>query len=177
LLQATYFRYGARVRRTSFKGANCSVAATLEIVGEWWSLLVIRAVFMGLRRFDEIQERLGIARNVLTVRLRSLVAHGVLERVAYQERPPRFEYRLTDKGRALFPVIVSLMAWGDRWVARHGPPLLFVDRESGQQVEPALVDRITGRPLEASAVRAVPGPGATEATRRFLERRRAGLKP
>jgi len=159
------------MRRTSFKGTNCSVAATLEIVGEWWSLLVVREAFLGLRRFEQLQERLGIARNVLTTRLRTLVAHGVLERVPYQDRPPRFEYRLTDKGRALFPVIVSLMAWGDRWAVQCGPPLHLVDRETGKPVEPVLIDRRTGRAIELSGVRAVPGPGATPATRRFLRTR------
>ena len=156
------------MRRTSFKGANCSVAGTLEIVGEWWSLLVVRAAFLGLERFEELQERLGIARNVLAVRLRTLVANGVLERHRYQERPPRYEYHLTEKGRALFPVIVSLMTWGDAWVAKSGPPLLFVDRATGAPIEPVLVDRRTGRAVEPGAVRGVPGPGASERTRRQM---------
>ena len=95
----------------------CSVARALEAIGDRWTMLVIRDAFVGVRRFDEFQQRLGIARNVLTDRLSRLVEDGILERHRYQERPPRFEYRLTDKGVDLFPVLVSLMKWGDR----HAP--------------------------------------------------------
>ncbi len=160
------------MRRASFSGMNCSIAAALEVVGEWWSLLIVREAFLGARRFEEFQEHLGIARNILTTRLRALVESGVLERVRYEKRPQRFEYRLTEKGRALFPVIVALMAWGDRWGPnRRGPPVLLVHRDTQRAVEPVLVDGGTGRPIEASGVRAVPGPGATDATRRRLQAR------
>jgi DNA-binding HxlR family transcriptional regulator len=102
------------MKRTSFEDMNCSLARALEIVGEWWTLLVLREAFLGARRFEELQDRLGIARNVLTARLKALAKHGVLERRRYQERPARHEYVLTEKGRALYPVIVTLLAWGDR---------------------------------------------------------------
>src|SRR5437588_10055882 len=102
---------------------RCSVARTLGLVGEWWTLLVLRDSFRGVRRFDDFQRNLGIARNVLADRLATLVEAGILERRRYQERPERFEYRLTDKGRDLYPVIVTLMQWGDRWAADpSGPP-------------------------------------------------------
>lgn len=101
-----------------FSDQNCSVARTLEVIGERWSLLVIRDVFLGIRRFDEIQQHLGISRNVLTARLARLVDQGVLRRVQYSERPPRFEYRLSSRGVDLFPVLMTMTDFGDR----HAPP-------------------------------------------------------
>jgi DNA-binding HxlR family transcriptional regulator len=101
------------VRRTSFSEMPCSIARTLEVVGEWWTLLIVRDAFLGVTRFDDWQARLGIARNVLTARLDRLVHHGILERRRYQERPPRDEYVLTDKGRDLGPVLGALRVWGD----------------------------------------------------------------
>ncbi len=106
----------------TYEGQNCSIAKSLELVGERWTMLVVREVFLGHRRFDEIAARLGIARNVLTARLGRLVEEGVLERSRYQERPERFEYRLTEKGIDLWPVIVSLIQFGDRYYAPDGPP-------------------------------------------------------
>src|SRR5690606_11883500 len=94
---------------------HCSVAQTLEVVGEWWSLLIVRDALLGVSRFDEFQERLGISRNVLNDRLGRLVAEGVLEKVPYQDNPPRSDYRLTDKGRALWTVVEAMREWGDRW--------------------------------------------------------------
>ncbi len=105
------------VERTSFAGMNCSIARTLEIVGEWWTPLILRDAFLGLSRFEEFQGSLGIARNVLTKRLTTLVQAGIMERHRYQEHPERFEYRLTEAGRELFPIVVSLLQWGDRWTA------------------------------------------------------------
>ena len=102
---------------------NCSVARTLDIVGEWWTLLIVRNIMLGQRRFEAIQGDLGIARNILSDRLNTLLAAGVLERVKYQDHPERFEYHLTDKGRDLYPVIAALRTWGDRWAAPDGPPL------------------------------------------------------
>ena len=167
--------------RDSYPGMNCSVGAALEILGERWSFLVIREAFLGSRRFDQFQANLGIARNVLTTRLHTLVAEDVLARNRYQERPERYEYVLTEKGRALYPIIVALMAWGDRWASpRNGPPAILVDRETLRPLEPALVDRQTGAPIELGKVRLVPGPGANGATRRRLEamqRAAAARKP
>ncbi len=167
--------------RESYAGMNCSVAAALEILGERWSFLVIREAFLGSRRFDRFQANLGIARNVLTTRLRALVAEDVLAPRLYQEHPKRFEYVLTEKGRALYPIIVALMSWGDRWASpRSGPPAILVHRETLRPVEPALVDRRTGAPIELGKVRLAPGPGANAVTRRrFVAARRvaAARKP
>ena len=102
---------------------NCSVAQLLEVVGEWWSLLIIRDAFLGVRRFDDFQARLRISRNILTERLDGLVDNDVLKRVSYQDHPPRWEYRLTPKGRDLWHVVMAMRQWGDRWAAPNGPPL------------------------------------------------------
>ena len=149
------------MKRTSFAGMNCSVARTLEIIGEWWTLLILRDAFLGVRRFDDFQSRLGIARNVLTDRLTTLVEHGVLERERYQERPDRFEYRLTEKGRDLHPVLMSLVRWGDRWTAGEaGPPLVLEHRTCGHEMTPVLVCPHCREEVSAGTVRARPGPGA-----------------
>jgi DNA-binding HxlR family transcriptional regulator len=161
------------MKRTSFRDMNCSIARALEVVGEWWTFLVLREAFLGVRRFEGFQERLGIARNVLTTRLRRLVARGVLERSRYQTRPARFEYRLTEKGLDLFPVVVALKEWGDRWIAgRRGPPVVLAERATGRRIDPVLVCRRTMRPIRARETIARPGPGATRETRRrFAEKR------
>lgn len=158
------------MKRDPYKAMNCSVAAALSIIGDPWTLLIVRDAFFQVRRFEEFQANLGIARNILTARLRKLVDAGILRKVPYQERPRRFEYRLTDKGAALFPVIVSLKEWGDQWGdrAEEGPPLELQDRRSGTRIEPVLIDRRTGEKIDLSSVRAVAGPGATESVTRFL---------
>lgn len=158
------------MKRTSFSHTNCSIARALEVVGEWWTILVLREAFLGTRRFEDFQERLGIARNVLASRLRHLVRHGVLARSRYQERPSRHEYWLTDKGRDLFPVIVALMSWGDRWATPPGgPPVVLSERTSGKPLAPRLVCGKTGKPIELASTLATPGPGADARTRRRLE--------
>ena len=143
------------MRRKSYEDMNCSVAQALEVVGDPWTLLVIRDVMFGYRRFNDIQERLGIARNTLTDRLALLVDREVLTKVAYQDHPERHEYRLTQKGRDLAPIIITLMQWGDEWSALPEPPVHLVDGETGRVVEPVLVDRSTGTPIAELRVRAV----------------------
>jgi DNA-binding HxlR family transcriptional regulator len=146
------------MRRTSFSEMNCSVAQCLEVIGEWWSMLIVRDASLGVSRFDDFQSRLGISRNVLQQRLTHLVDHGVLERVAYQQHPPRHDYRLTDKGRDLWPVLAAMRQWGDRWAAPDGPPLEVVHRGCGHvmHVEPRCSE--CGEQLELRQLRAVPGP-------------------
>jgi DNA-binding HxlR family transcriptional regulator len=151
------------MRRTSFEDVNCSVAQCLEVIGEWWTMLIVRDLFLGVRRFDAIQERLGISRNVLTDRLEHLVAHGVVERRPYQERPPRHEYVLTEKGRALWPVLTAMREWGDDWSAPNGAPLDIVHTTCGHHARVVQTCSACGDELRASDVRAVPGPGATVA--------------
>jgi DNA-binding HxlR family transcriptional regulator len=146
----------------SYDNQICSIAAALEVVGERWSLLIVRDIFLGLRRFDEIQADLGIARNVLHVRLTRLVEQGVLEKRPYQERPPRWEYRLTPKGLDLWPTVVSLMYWGDRHAAPGGPPVLLEHRGCGGEVDSHRICETCGARLTAVDVRARRGPGAPD---------------
>src|SRR5713101_7586384 len=110
--------------KRDYEGQNCSVARALELVGERWTLLIIRDAFLGLRRFEEFQESLGIARNVLTERLKRLVEQGILERVRYSERPERYEYRLTHKGGDLNVSLTGLMLWGDKYLSEKPPKVL-----------------------------------------------------
>ena len=153
--------YACRVRKASFAGMNCSIAQTLEIVGEWWTLLILRDCFLGIRRFDDFVERLGIARNVLTSRLETLVEAGVLERVPYDEARARYEYVLTEKGRALWPVMTALRQWGDEWILGAGnEPLVLEHRTCGHDTIARMTCDVCGELLDAHAVRAKPGPGA-----------------
>jgi DNA-binding HxlR family transcriptional regulator len=120
---------------STYSGQNCSIAKSLELLGERWTLLVIREAFLGTRRFEAFLERLDVARNILSARLQRLVDEGVLEKVAYQERPERYEYRLTQKGTDLWPIIVSLLQYGDRYYAPDGPPVILRHRECGGEVD------------------------------------------
>lgn len=137
----------------------CSIARALEVVGERWTLLLVRSVLLGVRRFDELQAHTGVTRSVLTSRLRRLADEGVLERRPYQERPTRYEYRLTDKGLALWPVIEHLRQWGDEhYPEPEGPPVEVVHRDCGGSPDAHLVCDRCGTELGARDVRAVPGP-------------------
>ena len=143
--------------KRDYDGQNCSIARALEIVGERWTLLIVRDVFLGRRRFDELQESLGIARNVLTDRLGRLTDEGILERVRYSERPERFEYRLTAKGRDLNVALTALRQWGDAYLSEK-PPTLLRRKADKKPVVAALVPK--GTPvLRADEVETVPGPG------------------
>jgi DNA-binding HxlR family transcriptional regulator len=144
-----------------YPGQNCSAARTLELIGERWTLLIVREVFAGHRRFDAMQRSLGVARNVLAARLERLVEEGILERRPYSESPPRHEYFLTGKGLDLWPILVALVAYGDRHFAGpEGPPLLIVHKECGGVVDDRRICRRCGKSLEVREARAVPGPGA-----------------
>ncbi|MGP0030280.1 MAG: winged helix-turn-helix transcriptional regulator [Acidimicrobiales bacterium] len=151
------------MERKSFSDMHCSVAQCLEVVGEWWSMLILRDAFLGVSRFDQFQERLGISRNVLNQRLGHLVEAGVLAKVPYSDHPPRHDYRLTDKGRALWPVLTTMRQWGDAYAAPGGPPLLVVHKGCDQVSDAVLTCSACGEPIGARDVRAVPGPGAVEA--------------
>ena len=139
---------------------HCSVAQCLDVVGEWWSLLIVRDAFLGVSRFDDFQARLGISRNILTQRLGYLVDEGVLKRVPYQEHPPRFEYRLTDKGRDLWHVVTAMRQWGGRWAAPAGAPLKIRHSGCGHVVKVVPTCSHCGEPLDARSVTGIPGPGA-----------------
>jgi DNA-binding HxlR family transcriptional regulator len=152
----------------------CSVARTLSVIGDRWTLLVLRDAFLGIRRFEDLQRDLGATRHRLADRLRKLVRHGVLARVRYQDRPPRFEYRLTEKGRDLYPVVVSLTRWGDRWMAgRAGPPIELVHRGCGRTTMPALTCPECGEPVGARDMIARAGPGLGARRRRRLAQEEA----
>jgi DNA-binding HxlR family transcriptional regulator len=150
-------------RTADYSHQVCSVAATLEVVGDPWTLLILRDAFAGVRRFEQWQERLGVARNVLAARLKSLVAHGVLERLAYCERPPRYEYVLSPKGRDLYDVLLTMAAWGDRHVyGGTGGPICYVHKACGQRFSPGLVCEACGQPIAPGDL--IPAEGATCAT-------------
>jgi DNA-binding HxlR family transcriptional regulator len=149
--------------RNDYENQTCSIAAALEVVGERWSLLIVRDVMLGVRRFDEMQANLGVARNVLQTRLTRLADHGVLEKRLYQERPPRYEYLLSEKGLDLWPAIVALMKWGDRHAATPaGPPVLLEHKHCGGAVDEHRICASCGSRLSVRDVRAQPGPGASE---------------
>jgi DNA-binding HxlR family transcriptional regulator len=146
------------VLKRDYEGQNCSIARALEIVGERWTLLIVRDAFLGLRRFDEFQESLGIARNVLTDRLNGLVEAGILERVRYRERPERYEYKLTAKGRELQVPLAALRQWGDKHLSEK-PPRILRRKTDKKPVVVAFVPK-GARVLRSDEVESVPGPGA-----------------
>jgi DNA-binding HxlR family transcriptional regulator len=160
------------MQRTSFEDMHCPIARSLERVGEWWSILILRDAFYGMTRFDEFQKSLGIAPNMLSRRLAGLVEQGLLERRPYSEKPPRHEYFLTERGRDFRPVLWALLAWGNRHFSPEGEYVMVADRETGERVEPALVDKATGRLLTEDQFESAPGPAADERVLARFERRR-----
>ncbi len=144
------------MQRKSFGSMTCPIARSLERVGEWWSILILRDAFRGLTRFDQFQKSLDIAPNMLTRRLNALVESGLLERRRYSEHPPRYEYVLTERGRDFRPVLWALLAWGNRHFAPEGPSMIVVDTETGEPADPVLVDRRTGKIMTEPAFRSVP---------------------
>jgi DNA-binding HxlR family transcriptional regulator len=151
------------VLQRTYDDQNCSIARTLELVGERWTLLIIRDAFLGLRRFEQFRESLGIARNVLTERLQLLTDTGILDRVRYQERPDRYEYRLTEMGRELSVPLMGLMHWGDRHLAPAGAPRVVLHSGCGGTVTERHVCEECGSLLDARDLEAHRGPGATAA--------------
>ena len=147
------------MQRTDFSQMTCSIARSLAIVGEPWSPLVIRDVFVGINRFDDLQRDLGVSRKVLAERLRHLVEAGVLERRLYSEHPPRYEYVLTRMGWEFVDVLMAMVAWGDRWTAGEaGPPILYRHRACGQITHPEPHCAACGEALHATGVDVEPGP-------------------
>ncbi|MGH7898816.1 MAG: winged helix-turn-helix transcriptional regulator [Candidatus Binatia bacterium] len=148
------------MKRTSFANWPCSIARTVDLLGDWWTPLVLRETFYGVSRFEEMQRTLGIGRNVLTERLQRLVGAGVLERRKYQDRPERFEYHLTEMGRDLFPVLAAMITWGDKWLDRGlGAPVTLEHSTCRRQTRAQVVCAECGQPLELGDVRAELGPG------------------
>jgi DNA-binding HxlR family transcriptional regulator len=150
------------MKRTPFHQWPCSVARTVDLLGDWWTPLVLREAFLGASRFEEFQKALSIGRNVLTQRLGRLVAEGLLERRPYHERPPRFEYVLTEKGADFFDVMLALLRWGDRWLDRGaGPPLFLLHKPCGRVGKAETVCPKCKELLRWEDVEIRPGPGLT----------------
>lgn len=147
------------MERKSFAGMHCSVAQCLEVVGDWWTMLIVRDAFFGVTRFDRFQQRLGVSRNILNQRLAHLVEQGVLEKAQYRDRPPRFEYRLTRKGQDLWPVLDAMRQWGDTYAAPAGPPVQIEHTVCGRVTETVHNCAECGGRLTPDEVRTVPGPG------------------
>lgn len=161
------------MQRKSFGNMQCPVARSLERVGEWWSILILRDAFAGMTRFDEFQKSLDIAPNILTRRLTALVEAGMLERRLYCERPPRHEYVLTERGRDFRPVLISLQSWGNRHFTPEGVSVMLVDSSTGTPAEPILVDRLTGKPITDRTHRNAAGPAAGARVKKRLALRKA----
>lgn len=160
------------MQKKSFAEMNCSIAKSLDEIGEWWSLLIIREFTQGATRFDEIQSELGIARNILATRLARLIELGIVEKYSLEHRANTDGYRLTPKGEDLYPVIVALMQWGDRWTTSQGKPrTVLVEDSTGKPVERLAVHSKGGKPLSFRDVRYAPGPGARASTLLVIEKR------
>jgi DNA-binding HxlR family transcriptional regulator len=154
------------MQHKDLSNAPCPIARSLERVGEWWSILILRDAFQGVSRFDHFQRSLGIAPNMLTRRLKTLVDSGLLERRLYSDKPARYEYLLTPKGHDFRPVLWSLVAWGNKYFAPEGESVMVVDARSGERAEPVLVDQRSGRVLASPEFKTAPGPAASERMRR-----------
>lgn len=162
------------MRRTRFHDWPCPIARATDLVGDWWTPLVLREAFAGKRRFEDFQRGLDVPRAILAKRLARLVEEGLMVKKAYAERPVRYEYRLTDKGRAFWDVLAAMFRWGSDWLwDERGAPVVLVDAESGTEVRPLVVDEHTGKPLDVRRVRvararrggtATAAPGAAKET-------------
>lgn len=152
------------MRQTSFAGFHCSLARSLDVMGDWWTPLIVRDLFLGLDRFDDLVADLGISRNLLTNRLAALVEHSIVARQRYSDRPPRDRYLLTEAGRELMPILAALTAWGDRWATPPGgPPVLFRHRACGQSSTPQVACSHCREPIAAEELDVLPGPGGQRA--------------
>ena len=163
--------------RIRLEDRECPLSSTIGLVGEWWTLLILHDAFDGYTRFDQFQENLGISSSLLTSRLKRLVDSGVLERRRYQDRPPRYEYVLTDLGRSLRPVIVVLAGWGNARLAPAQRSMVLVDAETGAEAEPVVVDRATGRPLDGPDFVFTAGPAASQPFRDRYQGRPTPRRP
>ena len=159
------------MRRKSFEKMHCPIARSLERVGEWWSILILRDALHGYRRFEEFRESLGVAPNILTARLAALVEAGMLEKRQYSAHPPRFAYVPTQRGRDFRPVLLSLMAFGNRHFAPEGAMVEVVNTKTGKPADIGVFDRATGLAVEAPDYAMVPGPAANTRIRKRYARR------
>ena len=167
------------MKRKSFAGSPCSIARTLDVLGDWWNPLILREAMYGIRRFDEIQSWLGIGRNILTQRLAGLVDEGLLEKRLYQHNPHRYEYVLTQKGRDATKVLIALMEYGEKWHFEPGnEPIRLYDKDTDRRVTAKVVASETGKPIDTASLYPGPGPGFIQEPdvqrRRFVEFGRRG---
>ena len=151
--------------RIRLEDRECPLSTALGYVGEWWTLLILHDCFDGYRRFDQFQENMAISTSMLTSRLKTLVANGILEKKPYQDKPVRHEYVLTELGRSLRPVVVALAAWGNSRLDPAERSMILVDARTGQEAEPVLVDRATGRRVDGEDFVFAAGPAASAAFR------------
>ena len=156
------------MKRNKLDDLNCSIANALDLIGEWWTILILREAFFGTRRFEDFQQHLGIARNILTARLKKLCDSGVLQRVPIKAGAKRHEYRLTAMGRDLNPTLIALTQWGDRWLHEKGAPVKFIEQATGEEIAEVGILSKQGKKLDARDLVLTPGPGATEETRERL---------
>jgi DNA-binding HxlR family transcriptional regulator len=148
------------MKKENFKHLECSLARSLDMIGDWWTLLIIRDLFYGMDTFDMLCKDLGIARNILADRLRKLVERGLIEKWKEPNSSGRGNYRLTHKGKDLFPIIMALVAWGDRWEAPNGPPIIFQHRPDWHAAQPTVICAKCGEVLKAKDIQPQIGPGA-----------------
>ena len=153
------------MQKTRFDNVPCPVARSLDRVGEWWSILILRDAFQGLSRFDEFRQSLGLSPTILTRRLKYLVESGILHKQRYQIRPVRYEYLLTERGKDFFPVLAALFHWGNTHLADDGISAELVDRRTGQPIRLELIDSITQQPIALHNITLAPGPAATDGMR------------
>lgn len=149
------------MKRKSFKNMECPIARALESVGEWWSILIIRDAFHGLTKFDDFQSSLGIASSILTRRLKHLTDHGILSKRLYSNRPQRYEYILTEKGKDFFQVLIAMFAWGNKHLTPEEVSISLADRLTGEYISPILVDSNTLKPIATDNLVLIPSQNAT----------------
>jgi DNA-binding HxlR family transcriptional regulator len=153
-------------------GLPCSIARTMSVIGDRWTMLILRNAFLRMRRFEDFQANLGVTRHLLASRLKRLVAEGILARVPYQKSPLRHEYRLTDKGKSLHSLLMAIAAWGDEWMDQGaGPPMVYLHQSCGKHVRPVTVCSECHEPLSIHNVQPLPGPGLTAYMRRRASHR------
>ena len=156
--------------RNNVEALNCSLANTLNLIGEWWVILILRESIYGNRRFEDFQQQLGIARNILTDRLRKLCDNGILERIPVKQGAKRHEYKLTPMGRDLYPSLIALTQWGDRWLQPpDGKPMKLIERATGEEISDIAIYSKDGRKLHERELEMIPGPGANENTKQRLQ--------
>ena len=159
--------YADAMKRTDTSGWPCTVARSADVLGDHWNLLLIRQACLGMRRFDDFQSALGIGRNILTQRLARLVDEGIFTKIPYQESPARYEYRLTDKGRDVYPILAAMAAWGERWLTGpEGTPLVLHHTSCGHDMRAVVVCSECADPIDVRSVRAIAGPGYPKAATR-----------